>query len=527
MFTDLLPWIQKKYGAVSGMRRWSRRLHGPRCPASEARALLGARDQRFLYLMKNAVYGHSSGPYLKLLKHAGCEYGDLEVLTHSAGMDKALYTLSEKGVFITHNEMKGREPVVRGSARFDFASSDFDNPLIAPQLGYKTSGSTGKAAIVGVSYQHLQNQILHTALSAGFHRVENAAVGIWLPRTEWSISRSMRFYQLKMTPARWFSQMPVFPNRSHIAYGLSTAGIIFLSRLFGMRLPFLKYQPLSDPGPVVRWMRSELRRVRRVFMVTYPSTASRACTLALRSGISLKGALLLIAGESVTSAKRKVIEDSGAEALPLFGSTETGEAAEGCLAPNDADDMHLYMHRFAVISRDNLFETDSRSGVLQFTTLDPATPKIFLNADMGDAGIVEKRTCGCPWGEMGFNQHIRNIWSYAKLSAEGMTLPGDVIFNLLEHRLPGKFGGHAGDYQLLSEPKTDGVTRYLLCVDLSLGDVDEPGIRQEFLRCLASGGAGSRFVAEYMNRSDQLNVVRRRSDVQAGGKSLPVVFKRV
>jgi len=146
---------------------------------------------------------------------------------------------------------------------------------------------------------------------------------------------------------------------------------------------------------------------------------------------------------------------------------------------------------------------------------------------MGDAGIIEKRACGCPWGQLGFNLHIRNIWSYAKLSAEGMTLQGDVMFNLLEQQLPDKFGGHAGDYQLLSEPGNEGIPRYLLCVNPALGDVDTTKIRVEFLKGLSKSSNSSHFVTDFMSRADQLNVVRRLSSVQAGGKSLPVVFKRV
>ena len=307
MLSGFLSLIRKKYKTVTGIRQWADRLHGKRQQVSDAQALLDMRDQRFLYLMKNAVYGNPDSPYHKLLRYAGCEYGDLVALTASVGMEKTLELLSEKGVFITHDEMKGRETVCRGSASFDFASSDFDNPLITPQFGYKTSGSTGKATIVGVSYQHLQNQLLHTGLSAGFHGCEKASVGFWLPRTEWSISRAMRFYKLGMTPVKWFSQMPVFPTLSHIGYGLSTSAIILLSRLSGMSLPFPKYQPLSAPGPVVCWMKSELDKGRRVLIVTYPSTAARLCAWASRRGIFLKGSLMIVGGETVTCEKRKVI----------------------------------------------------------------------------------------------------------------------------------------------------------------------------------------------------------------------------
>lgn len=41
---------------------------------------LRQRDQNFLNLVKKGIYENQKRPYLKLLKVAGCEFGDIELL---------------------------------------------------------------------------------------------------------------------------------------------------------------------------------------------------------------------------------------------------------------------------------------------------------------------------------------------------------------------------------------------------------------------------------------------------------------
>jgi hypothetical protein len=41
---------------------------------------LRQREQNFLNLVKKGIYENQKSPYLKLLKVAGCEFGDIELL---------------------------------------------------------------------------------------------------------------------------------------------------------------------------------------------------------------------------------------------------------------------------------------------------------------------------------------------------------------------------------------------------------------------------------------------------------------
>jgi hypothetical protein len=235
---------------------------------------------------------------------------------------------------------------------------------------------------------------------------------------------------------------------------------------------------------------------------------------------------MLVGGESITAAKRKAIEAVGAECLPMFGCTETGESAEGCLSPASADDMHVYEHKFALVSRTMQTAWGEELETPLFTTLDPETPKFLLNGDTGDVAIVEQRDCGCPWGELGYRTHLRDVWSYSKLTAEGMTLPGEAIFEVLERVLPAQFGGRSGDYQLVSEPSDNGITRYLLFVNPSLGPLDKDAVGEAFRESLSKGSYRYRYMTEFLRQAGHLDVIRRPPIVQPGGKSLPVMLQR-
>src|SRR5687767_10389626 len=90
------------------------------------------REHRFLTLIDRAVYAFPRSPYRRLLVHVGCERGDFHALVAREGVEGALQILAARGVYVSFDELKGRRPAVRGSARFQFVDRDFDNPLRRP-----------------------------------------------------------------------------------------------------------------------------------------------------------------------------------------------------------------------------------------------------------------------------------------------------------------------------------------------------------------------------------------------------------
>jgi hypothetical protein len=84
-----------------------------------------------------------------------------------------------------------------------------------------------------------------------------------------------------------------------------------------------------------------------------------------------------------------------------------------------------------------------------FTNLLPFAARFLINAEMDDAGILEPFDCDCEYARAGMNFRIRDIFSYGKLTGQGITLMGSDVVRILETALPERFGGAPGDYQLV------------------------------------------------------------------------------
>ena len=75
----------------------------------EIKRLLDTRVERFLELARTQIYECPGSPYLKLLKHAGCELSDLQTQFHRHGLEETLVRLAGEGVYLTPDEFKGKK----------------------------------------------------------------------------------------------------------------------------------------------------------------------------------------------------------------------------------------------------------------------------------------------------------------------------------------------------------------------------------------------------------------------------------
>ncbi len=114
-------------GVVSRLRR-------PLTPA-EARAALDARREHrasaFLRLLRRAVFQAPRSPYAPLLRAARCEYGDIERMVRTDGVEGTLAALFQSGVFLTVSELKGLVPVTRAGAPYWVGRERLRNPMLA------------------------------------------------------------------------------------------------------------------------------------------------------------------------------------------------------------------------------------------------------------------------------------------------------------------------------------------------------------------------------------------------------------
>jgi hypothetical protein len=92
-------------GFVARLPGYLRRPIAAAEAAATLAARLAARERDFLELARSLVYAHAESPYRALLRHAGCEYGDLERLVRGEGLEGALRTLARRGVYLSVHDL--------------------------------------------------------------------------------------------------------------------------------------------------------------------------------------------------------------------------------------------------------------------------------------------------------------------------------------------------------------------------------------------------------------------------------------
>jgi hypothetical protein len=245
------------------------------------------------------------------------------------------------------------------------------------------------------------------------------------------------------------------------------------------------------------------------------------CRKAEEVGVDLAGARFTITGEPVTDARLAAIHRVHGDAVPDYGSVESGGSVSyGCLSPGAPDDVHFFSDLNALIEAEGL---PFPKGALLVSSLRPTTPFILLNVSMGDQATITERRCGCPLETLGWRTHLHTIRSYEKLTAGGVTFEDTDIIPFLEEVLPRSFGGGPTDYQLVEEEGDDGQPRLRLLVDPSVGPVDPAAVSKAFLDVIGSNSENKRDMAAQWRQAGVLRVERKAPYPTASGKILHLV----
>ena len=257
---------------------------------------------------------------------------------------------------------------------------------------------------------------------------------------------------------------------------------------------------------VVRWLQAVLREGATPFLFTFPSSAVGLCRAALDASTELSGAELTLGGEPITEARLAVIRQTGAHALPRYGSIETGPIGYGCLEPEAPDDVHLLDDLQALIQPLSDAAPDGLpSSSLFVSSLHPASPFVMLNVSLGDQATIVRRSCGCPMERHGWAVHLHSIRSYEKLSVGGMTFLDTGLIRVLEEVLPGRFGGAPTDYQLVEEEAPGGAQLLRLLVHPRLR-VDTEVVSEAFLDAIGVSPARVRMIENLWRDAAQFRV---------------------
>src|SRR5262249_2134018 len=152
--------------------------------------------------------------------------------------------------------------------------------------------------------------------------------------------------------------------------------------------------------------------------------------------------------EPFTEARARVLAEAGGRVVSQYALAEVGRLAVPCTAPKVVDEVHVAADVVALLQRDRDIG-GATVGAFFCSTLHPAVPKVMVNVELGDYGVMGERACGCPFDDLGLRQHLHTIRSYEKLTSGGMHFVGTELLRLVEEVLPRRFGGAPTDYQIV------------------------------------------------------------------------------
>ena len=486
---------------------------------------LANRERNLLTIVRRAIYENKRSPYLKLLKLAGCEYGDFERMVHADGIESTLKKLAEEGVYLSIEEFKGKKEVIRGGKVYKFREREFDNPYMLRHLEASTSGSSGTASRTYWDLNHIAlGRAVYVTCLLDAYDVLTAPMVVWasiLPG--WGQRVILEHAKVSKPVAKWFSPVSENRFRPSLKNRLGAKYITYMGRLWGAELPVPEYVPIDEAWRVAQWIEGAINRQKECYLHTDVSNAVRICQAAKNKGLDITGAKFALSSEPITKVKRQEIESAGVYACPRYDSIEGGTIGFGCLHPKAPDDIHFFKDSLALIHyRRKIYHTEVSVEAFLFTSLLLSAPKMMFNVELGDYGIMESRSCGCYWDELGFTDHIYNIRSFDKLTGQGMTFLGTDLLRIIEEILPAKFGGTSIDYQMVEEEDKDGHTHINVVISPEVGDVGDSEVIQTVLTELGKGRDTQRMMADVWSQSKTLKVKRMRPITTAGGKLLPL-----
>jgi hypothetical protein len=493
------------------------------------RQRMADREKNFLRLVERGIFGYPRSPYLPLLKLAGCEMGDIRSMVGSRGLEETLRSLREAGVYITFEEFKGREPIVRQGRVFPVQSHDFDNPYLSHYYQVETGGTTGAGTRVQIDLDHLAQRAPYNMLAYHAYGVLDAPTAIWhgvLPDST-GTNRILCNARIGKVSQRWFTPVVNRDLRPVLKYRLATQCIVAAARLFGVPIPWPEPVRLDQASVVARWAAETLKAHGRCYVSAPTSMVLRVCLAAGEEGLDLTGAIFSGGGEPPTPAKLLEITRSGARCFPTYAFTEVGSVGMSCARPVDENDQHFLKDAIALVPYPcQVPGTEISVDAFHFTTLLPTAPKLMLNVESDDYGVIETRSCGCPLETYGFTEHLRHIRSFRKLTSEGVTLIGSDMIRILEEVLPAKFGGSPLDYQLMEEEDEQSFTRVSLLISPKIEIADEAAVIDTVLEALGHSSVAADLARAHWSQAKTLRVKRMEPIWTTRGKLMPLHLAR-
>jgi hypothetical protein len=490
-------------------------------PLGTLRRNVENREANFLDLVARAVYTNPENPYYKMLRLAQCEYPDLERAVKRNGLEATLEELLRAGVYLAHDEFKGKVPIIRSGELIPSNEQSYFNPLLPAPLETRTSGSRSAGTrtrhnVASYIYWEQQHALVARELGLQHHAfvtllpILPSMVGLFI---------SLRGPQFHWHLEKWYAVGGNLQDSGH--YRALTLAMLLIGKVRGAACQFPTYLPENDFSPVAEYIARKTAEGHKCCVRALVSPAVRVAAAAMERGLDISGTVFSVGGEALTPAKRATIEAAGCEAYPSYTIVEVGPIGYACRHMKMGNCVHLFEDAVAAISRKRvapLSETVVNS--LLFTTLRPSASRAFINAEMDDSGIIEDVRCDCLFAQVGFNRQIRDIASYGKLTGQGMTLAGTDVVRILEEALPERLGGSPGDYQLVEE---EGAAQTVVTLRVSprVGRLGPEEVRGCFLEELARHYGGT-LAARMWRHAEGIKVIIAEPLATPTGKVLPL-----
>jgi hypothetical protein len=459
-------------------------LRAPRIsdPEGTVLAQMANRERNFLKTIQNAVFGNPGNPYKRMFQIAGCSYEDLEQGVTRDGLEPTLAALHRAGVYLSHDEFKCKKPILRSGQTIPVTQASFINPLVSGNYESRSGGSRSAGTI---TRQNLENQLYrecyHSFMSREFDLEHRAFVGMMpiLPAA-WGLGNCLQAVRRGSRAERWFTIGGTMRNSGH--YRAVTKAMVILAKVMGADVPFPSYLQQDDFSQAAEWIARKRQRGVSCWTNGLLSPCVRVAAAALEKGFDIRGTIFRAGGEALTDAKRRVIESAGGEVFPNYHIHELGLIGQACRQMNKGNCVHIQRDAVAVISyRRTAPLTDYEVNSLLFTSLLHFAPRVLVNVEMDDAGVLGPARCDCVYQKAGFKEQVSEIHSYGKLTGQGITLVGGDVVRILEEILPRQFGGAPGDYQLVEE-EASLQTQVLLRVSPRSGVTSTEAVKEGFLR---------------------------------------------
>src|SRR5579872_1981267 len=149
-------------------------------PESAVRNTLACREQNFLNLARRGIFENTRSPYYHLLRLASCTVEDLEDSVRRKGLETTLKDLREAGVYLSHEEVKGK-PVLRNGKTIPNDVAATANPGSSEGIESISSGSRSGGTATPTSNEYRLYRECYETLARQAFGSETCAFGVLRP----------------------------------------------------------------------------------------------------------------------------------------------------------------------------------------------------------------------------------------------------------------------------------------------------------------------------------------------------------